>query len=60
VETYSLMMRRDADFRLAVNRALAGIYRSGDIALVFRQAFGPGFLPSSVLEAAYLLNALPE
>jgi len=60
VETYSLMMRRDADLRLAVNRALAGIYRSGDIAAVFRQAFGPGFLPSSVLETAYLLNALPD
>jgi ABC-type amino acid transport substrate-binding protein len=60
VETYSLMMRRDADLRLAVNRALAQIYRSGDIVLVFRQAFGPGFLPSSVLDTAYLLNALPE
>ncbi len=60
LETYSLMMRRDADFRLAVNRALAGIYRSGDIAAVFRQAFGPGVLPSPILEAAFLINALPE
>jgi len=60
VETYSLMMRRDADFRLAVNRALAGIYRSGEIAAVFRHVFGPGVLPSSVVETAYLLNALPD
>jgi ABC-type amino acid transport substrate-binding protein len=60
IETYALMMRRDADFRLAVNRALAEIYRSGDIAMVFRQSFGPGYLPSSILEAAFLINALPD
>jgi ABC-type amino acid transport substrate-binding protein len=60
LETYSLMMRRDAGLRLAVNRALAEIYRSGDIATVFRQTFGPNVLPSPLLEAAFLLNALPE
>jgi ABC-type amino acid transport substrate-binding protein len=61
VETYSLMMRRgDPDFRLAVNRALAGIYRSGEIVTVFRLAFGTNTQPSRMLEAAYVLNALPE
>jgi len=60
VESYSLMMRRDADLRLAVNRALAEIYRSGDIVAVFRQIFGPDMRPSPVLEAAYVINALPE
>jgi len=60
VESYSLMMRRDADFRLAVNRALSQIYRSGEIATVFRQSFGEGTLPSPMLEAAYLINSLPE
>ena len=60
IETYSLMMRRDADFRLAVNRALAQLYRSGDIAEVFLLAFGPGVQPTPMLEAVYLLNALPE
>lgn len=60
VETYSLMMRRDADLRLAVNRALAEIYRTGEIARVFRLSFPPGFEPSPLLESIYLLNALPE
>jgi ABC-type amino acid transport substrate-binding protein len=52
------MMRRDADLRLAVNRALAEIYRSGDIVAVFRNTFGPDVRPNSVLEAAFLINAL--
>ncbi len=60
MENYSLMMRRDADLRLAVNRALAEIYRSGEIARVFHQSFPPGTAPSPLLEAVYLLNALPE
>ena len=60
VETYGLVMRRDAELRLAVNRALAEIYRSGEIATVFRQVFGAGSVPSPILEAAYMINALPE
>ncbi|MDM0108176.1 amino acid ABC transporter substrate-binding protein [Variovorax sp. J22R24] len=60
METYSLMMRRDADMRLAVNRALAETYRSGEIARVFRQSFPPGTSPSPLIEAAYVLNALPD
>jgi ABC-type amino acid transport substrate-binding protein len=60
VETYSLMMRRDADFRLAVNRGLAQLYRSGEIATVFRGVFGARATPSPLLESAFILNALPE
>jgi len=60
IETYSLMMRRDADFRLAVNRALAELYLNGGLATVFRQSFGPNAYPSRLLEAAFLLNAIPE
>jgi ABC-type amino acid transport substrate-binding protein len=60
VETYGLMMRRDADFRLAINRALSGIYRSGEIVTVFRLVFGPDAAPSPMLTAAYVINALPE
>ena len=60
VETYGLMLRRDADFRLAVNRALSGIYRSGEIVTLFRLTFGPNAVPSPMLEAAYVMNALPE
>jgi ABC-type amino acid transport substrate-binding protein len=60
IEVYGLVMRRDADFRLAVNRALAALYRSGEIVSVFQAGFGPQFVPSSVLEAAFRINALPE
>lgn len=60
IEPYALMMRRDADLRLAVNRALAQTYRSGEIIEVFRQSFPPGARPSSLVEAAYVLNALSE
>ncbi|MDM0047376.1 amino acid ABC transporter substrate-binding protein [Variovorax dokdonensis] len=59
LETYGLMMRRDADLRLMVNRALAQTYRSGDIVQIFRDAFSPA-LPSPLLEATYVLGALPE
>jgi hypothetical protein len=54
------MMRRDADLRLEVNRALAALYRTGAVAQVFRSSFGDRAMPSTLLEAAYLLNALPE
>ncbi|MBS0451906.1 MAG: amino acid ABC transporter substrate-binding protein [Proteobacteria bacterium] len=60
IEPYALMMRRDADLRLAVNRGLAKAYRSGEIIEVFRQAFPSGARPSSLVEAAYVLNALSE
>ena len=60
MEPYSLMMRRDPDLRLAVNRALAEIYRSGEIVKVFRSSFPAGASPSPLVEAVYVLNALPE
>ncbi|MEJ8825059.1 amino acid ABC transporter substrate-binding protein [Variovorax humicola] len=60
MESYSLMMRRDPNLRLAVNRALAETYRSGEIVKVFRQSFPPGTVPSQLMEAVYVLNALPE
>ncbi|HEY2254591.1 MAG TPA: amino acid ABC transporter substrate-binding protein [Variovorax sp.] len=60
IEPYALMMRRDADLRLAVNRALAETYRSGEIIEVFRQSFPAGTRPSALVEAVYILNALAE
>jgi ABC-type amino acid transport substrate-binding protein len=60
-EPYGLMMRRnDADFRLAVNRALANLYRSRDIAVIYDRWFGGLGKPSPALQIMYLLNALPE
>lgn len=59
IETYALMMRRDPAMRLVVNRALSQTYRSGEIAQIFRASFAPA-QPSPLLQAVYLLNALPE
>jgi len=60
-EPYGLMMRRrDPDFRLTVNRALADVYRSGDIVSIYTRWFGDWGPPSRLLGAMYLLNSVPE
>jgi ABC-type amino acid transport substrate-binding protein len=60
-EPYGFMVRRnDADFRLAVNRALAELYRSGDVGKIYDRWFGPLGKPSAELRAMYILNGLPE
>ena len=60
-EPYGFMVRRnDAAFRLAVNRALAALYRSGDVAAVYNRWFGAFGKPSEAIQAMYLLNGLPE
>jgi len=60
-EPYGFMVRRnDAAFRLAVNRALAGLYRSGDVAQIYDRWFGGLGKPSEALQMMYLLNGLPE
>lgn len=60
-EPYGLMMRRrDPDFRLTVNRALAEVYRSGDIVSIYKRWFGDWGPPSRLLGAMYLLNSVPE
>ena len=60
-EPYGFMVRRnDAAFRLAVNRALAGLYRSGGIGPIYERWFGGFGKPSPAIQAMYLLNGLPE
>jgi glutamate/aspartate transport system substrate-binding protein len=60
-EPYGFALRRnDAAFRLAVNRALAGLYRSGDIAQIYDRWFGTFGKPSPAIGAMYMLNGLPE
>jgi glutamate/aspartate transport system substrate-binding protein len=61
-EPYALPLRRgDADFRLVANRALAQLYRTGQIAQVYDKWFGDwGGQPSRLLLAMYALNGLPE
>jgi polar amino acid transport system substrate-binding protein/glutamate/aspartate transport system substrate-binding protein len=61
VEPYALALPRgDEDFRLAVDRALSHIYRSGEIAAIFAKTFGGKAKPSGILETLYLIAALPE
>jgi len=61
-EPYALVVRRnDADFRLVANRALAQLYRSGQIEQMYAHWFGQvGLRPSPVLSAMYVLESLPE
>jgi ABC-type amino acid transport substrate-binding protein len=61
VEPYALALARgDGDFRLAVDRALSRIYRSGEIAAVFAHTFGDQTQPSDTLKTLYVISALPE
>jgi ABC-type amino acid transport substrate-binding protein len=60
-EPYGFMVRRnDAAFRLAVNRALAELYRSGKIVPIYERWFGAFGKPSPAIQAMYRLNGLPE
>lgn len=61
IEQYALMMRRgDPDFRLAVNRVLAGIYRSGAIEEIYGRWLGPLGPPSMLLSATYFIQTIAE
>lgn len=60
-EPYSLVLRRgDPDFRLAVDRTIARLYRTGEIAPIYGRWFGALGSPSPLLQAMYLLNGIPE
>src|SRR5262245_17065605 len=62
IEPYAIALPRgDWELRLAVNTALAEIYRGGEVKNIFDRWFGQlGFQPGVLLSAAYLLGALPE
>jgi polar amino acid transport system substrate-binding protein/glutamate/aspartate transport system substrate-binding protein len=55
-----VLRRGDADFRLAVNRVLSRVYRSGDIVPLYERWFGSFARASDLLKAMYLLHSLPE
>lgn len=59
-EPYALMMRRDPAFRLAVNRGLVQVYRSGAIKEIFDRWLAPLGKPGPLLAAMYYLNTTPE
>lgn len=61
LEPFALAMRRgDPDFRLAVNRQLAALYRSGNVDEIFYRWFGKLGNPSVLTKAMFYLNALQE
>jgi ABC-type amino acid transport substrate-binding protein len=61
IEQYALMLPRgDHDLRLAVNRVLARVYRSGDIHKIYARWLGPLGPPSVLLSATYFIQNLSE
>ena len=60
-EPYALALPRgDGAFRLAVDRALSRIYRSGEIVRIFRATFGADSKPSSLLQSLFITAGLPD
>jgi ABC-type amino acid transport substrate-binding protein len=60
-EPYGIVVRRDdPDFRLALNRALVTIYKSGEIDPIFARWFGDLGRPGPLLNSMFYLNSLPE
>jgi ABC-type amino acid transport substrate-binding protein len=52
--------RNDADFRLAVNRGLARLYRGGDVDRIFRRWFGAQARPTRLLETIYFIYGFAD
>ena len=60
-EPHGFMLKRgDAAFRLSVNRALAAMYRSGEVAPIFEKSFGSMTTAAPIILNMYLMNGLPE
>jgi len=61
-DPYALMVpRNESDFELVGKRALAALFRSGEIDAIYDKWFGPmGIEQSDLLRAAFRLNALPQ
>lgn len=61
VEPYALgLPRGDDDFRYEIDRALSGIYQSGEVVQILKHAFGDQFQMNPTLEALYLLAPIPD
>jgi len=60
-EPYALVLRRgDPDFRIAVNRSLARLYRSGDIIVIYQRWLGALGAPGAIQLATWAIEGLPE
>jgi polar amino acid transport system substrate-binding protein/glutamate/aspartate transport system substrate-binding protein len=61
VEPYALALQHgDDEFRLAVDRALSHIYRSGEIGPIFQRAFSGEAKPSQMLQTLFVISVLPD
>jgi ABC-type amino acid transport substrate-binding protein len=60
-EPYAIALPRgDAGLRLAVNSALAHIYRDGEISSIFKKWFGAIGEPTNLMRAMFIFGALRE
>ncbi|HEX4987056.1 MAG TPA: amino acid ABC transporter substrate-binding protein [Burkholderiales bacterium] len=60
-EPYGLTLRRnDQDFKLAVDRVLSRLYRTGQVSPIYDRWFGKLGKPSSLLRAMFAIEGLPE
>ncbi|MGD2112033.1 MAG: amino acid ABC transporter substrate-binding protein [Gammaproteobacteria bacterium] len=61
IDPYAFVLPRgDADFRLAVNRALSDVYRGVALDQIFERWFGPTAQPSELLRTVYVINAYQD
>ncbi len=55
-----MLRRGDPDFRIAVDRSLARLYRSGDIIAIYRRWLGALGAPGALELATWTIGGLPE
>lgn len=61
IEPYALALPLgEHRLRLEVDRALSRLYRSGEVAKIFQDAFGPEAKPTSLQKGLYTVSGLPE
>jgi len=60
IEPYALAMPIDHEFRLAVDRALSRLFRSGGMIKVFRKSFDEKAKPSDLIKMLSRVSGLPE
>jgi polar amino acid transport system substrate-binding protein/glutamate/aspartate transport system substrate-binding protein len=60
IEPYALAMPIDHDFRLAVDRVLSHLFRSGGLIKVFRKSFPEEATPSDLIKMLSRVSGLPD
>jgi ABC-type amino acid transport substrate-binding protein len=60
IEPYALAMPIDHEFRLAVDRALSHLFRTGGMIKVFRKSFDPKARPSDLIKMLSRVSGLPD